>query len=149
MTAAAIALLLGMGAPGAEATPEVCPSVHPLQPCSWVPTEQGAYLASGSYEVVIEEGGEVTRITGTTELGEIVTDGGLPRTADLITVRALEPGSWIVGGSTDCTGCLHDPPDDGGDDGDGRRHPGRSGDAPGHTGEAPGHDDGTERGNSP
>lgn len=102
---AGAALLLVVAAPRAEARPEACPSVHPLQPCSWVPTESGAYSASGSYEVVIVQGNQMTRITGTTAPGEIVSAGGLPM-ADLITVRALEPGSWIVGGSSDCTGCL-------------------------------------------
>ncbi len=135
---AATAALLGVALPSAEARPEVCPSFHPLQPCSYEPTEDGAYTASGSFEVVIVEGDEVTRISGTTEPGEIISDGGLPGSADLITARALDAGSFIIAGSTDCTGCLPGHGDgDGGDDGgdDELRRPGRSGDAPGHTGE--------------
>lgn len=132
----------------AEARPEACPSFHPMQPCTWVPTEDGAYSASGDWEIVIVEGDEVTRLSGSTELGEIVSEGGLPK-ADRITVRALSPGSWIVGGSTDCSECEPllghgddgDDDGDGGDDGDEPRRPGRSG-------EAPGHDDDREPGRS-
>lgn len=120
----------------ADARPEVCPSVHPLQPCTWVPTEQGAIAASGDWEVLIDKDGDTTRLSGSTEPGEIVTDGGLPRDADQITVRALTPGSWIVGGSTDCSECAEvlGHGGDGGEDpsDDGARRPGRSGQAPGH-----------------